>query len=105
MMRKRNFFSWIFFQDSDEASEAPAIKKEPVLVVVQVDNREEVESCSKCGAENKKGGKFCSKCGNTFAIESAMQLMEEATVFCSKCSVENASKAKFCKKCGNNLQQ
>jgi class 3 adenylate cyclase/tetratricopeptide (TPR) repeat protein len=47
--------------------------------------------CTKCGAENREGAKFCSECATPFAAK------------CPKCGAVNASGAKFCDECGVSL--
>ena|SRR5215469_14842368 len=48
-------------------------------------------SCSKCGAENIEGRKFCSKCGGLLARS------------CPKCGAANEPGADFCGECGTLL--
>src|SRR6202521_5225064 len=47
--------------------------------------------CTKCGADNREGAKFCSECATPFAAK------------CRKCGAVNASGAKFCDECGVSL--
>jgi class 3 adenylate cyclase len=47
--------------------------------------------CSKCGAENPPGCKFCGECGSPFAVR------------CPKCGEENGSPFRFCRSCGTAL--
>src|SRR5215469_10836882 len=47
--------------------------------------------CSKCGADNREGARFCDKCGAKLSPK------------CSSCGAENRSDAKFCDSCGNAL--
>src|SRR5580704_8465585 len=47
--------------------------------------------CTKCGADNREGAKFCSECATPFAAK------------CPKCGAVNASGAKFCDECGISL--
>ena len=47
-------------------------------------------TCTKCGAEVKKGSKFCPECGQKMNI----------TKTCSKCGAELKPNAKFCSECG-----
>ena len=44
--------------------------------------------CSKCGADNRGGARFCDKCGSKFSPK------------CASCGVENRTDAKFCDSCG-----
>ena len=48
-------------------------------------------NCTKCGATNNSGLKFCGQCGNSL-IKT-----------CPKCSKEVNNKQKFCPHCGNSL--
>ena len=48
-------------------------------------------TCTSCGAEIKKGAKFCSECGATQGI------------VCPKCKETNSKSAKFCSNCGESL--
>src|SRR5215469_15101109 len=47
--------------------------------------------CSKCGAENREGAKFCNECAAP--IETS----------CPKCGSKNKPGAKFCDECGTSL--
>src|SRR5215469_12819008 len=47
--------------------------------------------CSKCGAENREGAKFCNECAAP--IETS----------CPKCGSKNKPGAKFCDECGTPL--
>ena len=47
--------------------------------------------CSKCGAENPDGAKFCIECASPFARR------------CSSCGKENPSHAKFCLECSKPI--
>src|SRR5215469_7322423 len=44
--------------------------------------------CSKCGADNREGARFCDKCGAEFSPR------------CASCGTENRTDAKFCDSCG-----
>ena len=44
--------------------------------------------CSKCGADNREGARFCDKCGSKFSPR------------CVSCGAENRTDAKFCDSCG-----
>jgi class 3 adenylate cyclase len=44
--------------------------------------------CSKCGADNREGAKFCSECATPFAVK------------CPRCGAANKPAAKFCDECG-----
>ena len=68
--------------------------------------------CSKCGTKNKKGTKFCEKCGNK--LEDSKKIEEEKStssvkneksfIYCEKCGTKNAFNSKFCEKCGHVLK-
>ena len=47
--------------------------------------------CAKCGADNREGRKFCSKCGGPLART------------CSKCGAANEPGEDFCGECGTSL--
>ena len=47
--------------------------------------------CSKCGAENPDGAKFCIECASPFARR------------CSSCGKENPPRAKFCLECSKPI--
>jgi hypothetical protein len=47
--------------------------------------------CSKCGAENPNGKKFCGDCGAPLANR------------CQKCDAENPPGKRFCGECGTAL--
>src|SRR5215469_10203708 len=47
--------------------------------------------CSKCGADNRQGRKFCAECGTPLAVT------------CAKCSAVNEANEKFCGECGAAL--
>ena len=47
--------------------------------------------CSKCGAENNAGVKFCISCGSSLGM------------FCPNCGTANSAGAKFCVSCGNQF--
>jgi Double zinc ribbon/Adenylate and Guanylate cyclase catalytic domain len=47
--------------------------------------------CSKCGAENPVGKRFCGDCGAPLAN------------FCPKCRADNPAGRRFCGECGNAL--
>ena len=49
--------------------------------------------CSKCGAKNPAGQKFCGECGNTIVVGTV----------CPNCSKINAPGQKFCGDCGAKL--
>jgi class 3 adenylate cyclase/predicted ATPase len=44
--------------------------------------------CSKCGADNREGARFCDNCGAKLSSK------------CSSCGAENRTDAKFCDSCG-----
>ena len=48
-------------------------------------------NCTKCGAENREGAKFCNECAAP--IEAS----------CPKCGSKNKPSAKFCDECGMSL--
>src|SRR6266849_1621868 len=47
--------------------------------------------CTKCGATNREGAKFCSECATAFAAK------------CPRCGAINAPSAKFCDECAAPL--
>jgi hypothetical protein len=47
--------------------------------------------CTRCGADNREGAKFCSECATPFAIK------------CSRCGAANKPGAKFCDECAAPL--
>src|SRR6266849_10772071 len=47
--------------------------------------------CTKCGATNREGAKFCSECAAAFAAK------------CPRCGAVNTSSAKFCDECAAPL--
>src|SRR5580658_8028415 len=47
--------------------------------------------CTKCGAENREGAKFCSECATPFAAK------------CPRCGAANKPGAKFCDECAASL--
>src|SRR6516165_4751886 len=47
--------------------------------------------CSKCGADNREGARFCDKCGAKFSPR------------CGSCGAESRTEAKFCDSCGAAL--
>jgi len=54
-------------------------------------NTADLVVCSKCGAKNKLGVKFCGQCGNSLIK------------CCSKCGKVVEENQKFCPNCGNSL--
>jgi ribosomal protein L40E len=57
-----------------------------------------MQACSKCGAENADGAKFCGSCGASLAPPPPPKPPEP--VKCAKCGAELAPGAKFCTSCG-----
>jgi class 3 adenylate cyclase/tetratricopeptide (TPR) repeat protein len=53
--------------------------------------REGAMRCSKCGADNREGRKFCAECGEALASK------------CPRCGATNESREKFCGECGAAL--
>src|SRR5262249_49963094 len=49
--------------------------------------------CSKCGAENREGRKFCAQCGTPLPAN------------CARCGASNEPGEKFCGNCGAALSQ
>jgi class 3 adenylate cyclase len=49
--------------------------------------------CSKCGAENAAGARFCNQCAAPLSRR------------CPKCNFENGSEAKFCSQCATPLTE
>src|SRR6202521_3867037 len=47
--------------------------------------------CTKCGADNREGAKFCSACATPFAVK------------CPRCGAANKPAAKFCDECAASL--
>jgi len=47
--------------------------------------------CTKCGADNREGAKFCSECATPFAVK------------CPRCGAANKPAAKFCDECAASL--
>src|ERR1700693_1354955 len=47
--------------------------------------------CTKCGADNREGAKFCSECATPFAVK------------CPRCGATNKPAAKFCDECAASL--
>src|SRR5260221_6885368 len=47
--------------------------------------------CTKCGADNRAGAKFCSECATPFAVK------------CPRCGAANKPAAKFCDECAASL--
>src|ERR1700687_4239794 len=47
--------------------------------------------CTKCGADNREGAKFCSECATPFAVK------------CPRCAATNTPGAKFCDECAASL--
>src|ERR1700674_4672608 len=47
--------------------------------------------CTKCGADNREGAKFCSECATPFAVK------------CPRCEAANKPAAKFCDECAASL--
>src|SRR5271163_1376813 len=47
--------------------------------------------CTKCGADNREGAKFCSDCATPFAAK------------CPRCGAANKPGAKFCDECAASL--
>ena len=48
-------------------------------------------SCSKCGADNREGRKFCAQCGSPLAVK------------CPSCAAPNEPGERFCGECGAAL--
>jgi class 3 adenylate cyclase len=44
--------------------------------------------CTKCGADNREGRKFCAQCGAAMAVK------------CARCGASNEPGEKFCGECG-----
>ncbi len=54
--------------------------------------------CSKCGAPNRLGDKFCSGCGTPLTIE----VVSEGKT-CPTCGASLKEEAKFCVRCGSKI--
>jgi membrane protease subunit (stomatin/prohibitin family) len=61
----------------------------------QAGKPQQVVLCSKCGAKNTAGMKFCGNCGSS--------LMPVPTVACPNCSTVNPVSNKFCGSCGKPI--
>jgi len=60
--------------------------------------------CTKCGADNKAGARFCRQCGNTLGVtERAAPADATMARVCQACGAGNTPTAKFCKGCGSAL--
>ena len=55
------------------------------------------ETCEKCGAELKKGAKFCQNCGNKVTDS------KNETAFCPNCGANVENSENFCEECGSSL--
>ena len=55
----------------------------------------ESAACSKCGADNPAGARFCGSCGASLA----------ATQRCPECEAENPVGQRFCNSCGHELER
>src|SRR6202030_3217738 len=47
--------------------------------------------CTRCGANNREGAKFCSECATPFGVK------------CPRCGAANKPAAKFCDECAASL--
>lgn len=61
--------------------------------------------CSKCGAENEAGSKFCESCGEKLEApkKTTSSKSSSAKAVCPSCGKENKKTAKFCEECGTSL--
>ncbi len=57
-------------------------------------------TCSKCGAVNPAGTKFCAECGNK--LEAPAPAAPSGV--CPNCGAQNAPGTKFCAECGTKLE-
>jgi membrane protease subunit (stomatin/prohibitin family) len=55
-----------------------------------VSDKEQTDTCPKCGASVKKGSKFCAECGQKMNVGKT----------CAKCGATLDVNAKFCHECG-----
>lgn len=81
-----NVFAQNFAQGMAQAA-APATPAAPAAPAV------ETQPCPKCGAQVRKGAKFCPECGSKMI----------STVKCPKCGAEVRASAKFCPECGSKM--
>lgn len=60
--------------------------------------------CTKCGADNKAGARFCRQCGSAFDVaERAAPADATMARVCQVCGAGNTPTARFCKGCGSAL--
>lgn len=81
-----NVFAQNFAQGMAQAA-SPATPAAPAAPAV------ETQPCPKCGAQVRKGAKFCPECGSKMI----------STVKCPKCGAEVRASAKFCPECGSKM--
>lgn len=62
MEKKRNFFSWLFFQDPGKPAEA-AVEVQAVTQT-EADAPTPESFCTNCGKKNETLTKFCLDCGH-----------------------------------------
>lgn len=71
-----------------QTQQQPPVQNEPQV---------EMNKCSKCGAQIKKGAKFCPECG--------AKQVTAGMISCPKCGAEIKATAKFCPECGEKIQK
>ncbi|MBF4693124.1 SPFH domain-containing protein [Fusibacter ferrireducens] len=64
----------------------------------------ETVACGKCGAQNRKGAKFCSECGFSFIKKciSCGHEIDPNAKFCMECGASQVVESK-CPKCGESI--
>ena len=71
-----------------QTQQQPPVQNEPQV---------EMNKCSKCGAQIRKGAKFCPECG--------AKQVTAGMISCPKCGAEIKATAKFCPECGEKIQK
>ena len=77
-----------------QGANASAAQQQPAAAPVPKPAPAATVPCTKCGAANAPGAKFCNDCGEKMAV---------AGNFCTGCGTQNAPGAKFCGNCGAKL--